>query len=82
MVSDKCRCGPCKMIAPKLEQWSTEYPAADFLKIDVDQLAELAQELGITAMPTFFFYRDGKKVKELVGANPTALKGYLDQYAK
>jgi thioredoxin 1 len=39
----------------------------------VDELPELSQELGIRAMPTFLFYKNGQKVDELIGANPPVL---------
>ena len=45
-----------------------------FAKIDVDELPELSQELGIRAMPTFMLFKDGEKVGEVVGANPVALE--------
>lgn len=44
-----------------------------FVQIDVDELAELSQDLGIRAMPTFLFFKGGDKVNEVVGANPPAL---------
>ncbi|KAK1241143.1 hypothetical protein MKX08_001117 [Trichoderma sp. CBMAI-0020] len=69
-------CGPCKAIAPILEKASEEAEFKDkvhFVKFDVDELPELSQELGIRAMPTFLFYKDGQKVDELVGANPPML---------
>ncbi|EHK50302.1 uncharacterized protein TrAtP1_007373 [Trichoderma atroviride] len=69
-------CGPCKAIAPILEKASEEAEFKDkvhFVKFDVDELPELSQELGIRAMPTFLFYKDGQKVDELIGANPPML---------
>lgn len=44
-----------------------------FVKFDVDELPELSQELGIRAMPTFLFYKNGNKVDEMIGANPPVL---------
>ncbi|KAG6001748.1 hypothetical protein E4U54_000992 [Claviceps lovelessii] len=44
-----------------------------FVKFDVDQLPAVTQALQVRAMPTFFFFKNGKKVDELVGANPNAL---------
>ena len=67
-------CGPCKAIAPKLAQFSVQYPDAKFYKIDVDELSNVAGELGVRAMPTFILFKDGKKVSDVVGANPPALE--------
>lgn len=67
-------CGPCKAIAPKLAQLSETYPQAKFYKIDVDQLSNVAAELGVRAMPTFMLFNKGEKVKDVVGANPPALE--------
>ncbi|KAL7786319.1 thioredoxin-like protein [Trichoderma ceciliae] len=69
-------CGPCKAIAPILEKASDEAEFKDkvhFVKFDVDELPELSQELGIRAMPTFLFFKNGEKVDEMVGANPPLL---------
>ncbi|KXJ95164.1 thioredoxin-like protein, partial [Microdochium bolleyi] len=72
-------CGPCKAIAPILAKHSNEEEFKDifFAKIDVDQLPEVSQELGIRAMPTFMIFTDGQKTDELVGANPGGLKTLL-----
>lgn len=51
-----------------------------FVQFDVDQLPELTQELGVRAMPTFMIFKDGKKVEELVGANPPKLAELLAKY--
>jgi len=67
-------CGPCKVISPMVDQFSETYTSANFYKLDVDKASELAQELGVRAMPTFMLFKGGEKVKEVVGANPTALK--------
>ncbi|KAG5939343.1 hypothetical protein E4U53_007820 [Claviceps sorghi] len=52
-----------------------------FVKIDVDKLPAVTQALGVRAMPTFFFFKSGKKVDELVGANPNALLEALKRIA-
>lgn len=51
-----------------------------FIKIDVDELPELSAELGIRAMPTFMFFKDGQKAQELVGADPATLSKLVQQY--
>lgn len=58
-------------------------PAIKFGKVDVDAFSEEAAQSGVTAMPTFFIYKDGTVFKQIVGANPgaieEALKEALDQ---
>ncbi|KAL3965681.1 hypothetical protein ACCO45_002685 [Purpureocillium lilacinum] len=69
-------CGPCKAIAPILAKHSEEAEFKDkvhFVKFDVDEVQAVTQALGVRAMPTFFFFKGGKKVGEVVGANPPAL---------
>lgn len=72
-----CDLGPCRVIAPKVVQFSVDYPDVDFYKIDVDEVSSVAAELGVRAMPTFFLFKKGEKVGEVVGANPSALKVFL-----
>ena len=67
-------CGPCKAIAPKLDQWSEEYTDVKFYKVDVDKVQDVAQELGVSAMPTFILFKDGQKVTEVVGAVVPAIE--------
>ncbi|KAJ5531912.1 Thioredoxin [Penicillium frequentans] len=62
-------CGPCKAIAPVIEQWSNENPHIKFYKVDVDKADDVAQELNVRAMPTFMFFKGGEKVTEVVGAD-------------
>jgi len=71
-------CGPCKIISPMVDQFSESYSGASFYKLDVDNVADVAQELGVRAMPTFMLFKGGAKLKEVVGANPTALKVAID----
>ncbi len=71
-------CGPCKVIAPKVAKFSEEYPTAHFVKLDVDEVPDVAQELAIRAMPTFLVFKNGKKIREVVGANPVALKSAIE----
>ncbi|KAH8885551.1 putative thioredoxin G6G8.7 [Thozetella sp. PMI_491] len=77
-------CGPCKAIAPQLSKWSEDEALKEkitFAKFDVDKLPQLAQELGIRAMPTFTFFKNGEKVDEFLGANPPALKALVDKHS-
>ncbi|KAL1652209.1 thioredoxin trx1 [Diplodia intermedia] len=72
-------CGPCKVIAPQVVKFSEAYPNAKFYKLDVDEVPDVAQELGIRAMPTFLLFKGGEKVGEVVGANPKALEAAIKQ---
>lgn len=74
-------CGPCKMIAPLLDKFSQEYSQVKFIKVDVDDLGEIAQEYEVTSMPTIIFLRGGKVVTKVIGANPAALKQALSANA-
>jgi thioredoxin 1 len=62
-------CGPCKMVAPKLDELSQKYPHVTFLKVDVDSCQDLAKEHGVSAMPTFVAFLNGEKVDTVVGAD-------------
>ncbi|KAL3470910.1 thioredoxin-like protein [Aspergillus californicus] len=67
-------CGPCKAIAPKVEEFAKQYTDVKFYQIDVDELSDVAAELGVRAMPTFMLFKDGEKISDVVGANPPALE--------
>ncbi|PCH34447.1 thioredoxin [Wolfiporia cocos MD-104 SS10] len=67
-------CGPCKVISPIFEKLSEQFPTAEFYKVDVDEQQDISQEVGIRAMPTFMAFKNGEKIKDLVGANPVALQ--------
>ncbi|EMG49201.1 TRX2 Thioredoxin-2 [Candida maltosa Xu316] len=74
-------CGPCKMIAPLLDKFSTEYSQVKFLKVDVDQLGDIAQKYSITSMPTLVFIKNGQEIERVIGANPAAIKGTISKLA-
>jgi len=74
-------CGPCQMIGPFFGQLSEQFDSVVFLKIDVDSNAVVAGECGVSAMPTFQVFKDGKKVDELVGASKDKLKALVEKYA-
>mmetsp|Transcript_7616 Transcript_7616/g.15667 ORF Transcript_7616/g.15667 Transcript_7616/m.15667 type:complete len:107 (-) Transcript_7616:282-602(-) len=72
-------CPPCRMIGPHFETLAEETPEAIFVKVDVDDQAEIAASAGIEAMPTFQFFKGGKKVKGFAGADIGQLKSITNQ---
>lgn len=75
-------CGPCKVIAPQVVKFSDKYPTAKFFKLDVDDVADVAHEVGVRAMPTFILFRNGEKLTDVVGANPKALEAAIVEHLK
>ncbi|GAB6019171.1 hypothetical protein CHUAL_000790 [Chamberlinius hualienensis] len=73
-------CGPCQRIAPIFAELSTKYTRAVFLKVDVDQCQETAASQGVTAMPTFIFYRNRVKIDRTTGADATALEEKIQHH--
>ena len=61
-------CGPCKKIAPILEQIATEYDGKiKVAKANVDEEMQLAIEYKVEVIPTLFYFKDGKVIKKTVG---------------
>ncbi|CAB3370249.1 Hypothetical predicted protein [Cloeon dipterum] len=73
-------CGPCQRMAPVFESLANKYPKAVFLKVDVDECQETAGNQGVSAMPTFIFYRNRVKLDRLQGADPNGLEAKIQQY--
>ena len=67
-------CGPCKMIAPRFEELSRVHSNVAFVKVNVDEAQSIAAHCAIRSMPTFHFYKNGHKVDEMIGADPSGLE--------
>ena len=67
-------CGPCKAIGPYFEELAAKFPDVTFVKVDVDELDDVAASCGISAMPTFQLYSNGVMVKEMCGADKAKLE--------
>jgi thiol-disulfide isomerase/thioredoxin len=65
-------CKPCKTIAPFFESLAGKYDAV-FVKVDVDELDEIAQRAKVSMMPTFVVYQGERELEQLQGANETKL---------
>jgi thioredoxin 1 len=63
----------CRSIAPVFAELAGKYPNAVFTKVDVDELADIASDQGIEAMPTFRIFKAGKQIFEMRGADPAGL---------
>ncbi|MCR5736310.1 MAG: thioredoxin [Eubacterium sp.] len=66
-------CGPCRMMGPIIEQMADEYEGKVKVgKVNVDEEGELSQAFGVMSIPTIVLVKDGKIVKQAVGARPKA----------
>ena len=65
-------CGPCRMVAPVLEEIAAERSDIKVGKINVDQEPELAAQFGVVSIPTLVVMKDGRIVNQAVGARPKA----------
>ena len=71
-------CGPCKMIAPLLDEVARENPEkVKIVKVNVDQEPELAQKFGIYNIPTLLFFKGGTVREQVVGT--TAKKNLVEK---
>ena len=65
-------CGPCRMIAPFVQQIADENPQYLVGKINVDEEPELAQAFGVASIPMLVVMKNGQIVKKSIGAQPKA----------
>jgi thioredoxin 1 len=76
-------CGPCRMIAPILDQLSVEFAGrVKVTKLDVDNNQQTTVKFNVRSIPTLLFFKDGKLVDQVVGAVPkTQLIAKFEQHA-
>ena len=73
-------CGPCKMLSPLLEEIAEENPNINILKIDVDEVSELAVRYGIQAIPTLMLFKNGQRIETRMGyQNKNQLLAFINQ---
>jgi thioredoxin 1 len=73
-------CGPCKMIAPVLEELDSEMSdSVKIVKVDVDENQETASNFGIMSIPTLVLFKDGQPVDKVVGFQPKEALAQLVQ---
>ncbi|MGX7895052.1 thioredoxin [Tsuneonella sp. HG222] len=73
-------CGPCKMIAPALEEISDELAGkVTIAKMDIMENPDIPGQIGVQSIPLMVLFKDGKPVAKRLGAAPkSALKGWLE----
>lgn len=77
-------CGPCKMLAPVMEELSEELSTkADFYKVNVDDNPVVSNVLRIASIPTVMIFKEGKPVDTIVGFRPKSeLTAYIERNIK
>lgn len=75
-------CGPCRMIAPVIEQLAEEFEGkAKICKVNTEEEQDLAQQYQIRSIPTILFFKDGEIVDQLIGATTkVALEEKINKY--
>ncbi|RYR64658.1 hypothetical protein Ahy_A03g010724 isoform A [Arachis hypogaea] len=74
-------CGPCRFISPVYTNLAGKYPKVVFLKVDIDEAADVAGRWNVASVPTFFFIKNGREVDSVVGADNNALERKIAQHA-
>ncbi|KXZ51427.1 hypothetical protein GPECTOR_12g389 [Gonium pectorale] len=72
------------MIAPVFSKLSNQYPSVSFVKIDIDNgaLSTTVNDHGITGVPTFVYYKGGRRVESFSGARPDMLEELIKKHTK
>ena len=63
-------CGPCRMVAPVVEEIAGERSDISVGKVNVDESGELALRFGVASIPTLIVFKDGKEYRRIVGFRP------------
>nr|XP_004238753.1 thioredoxin H4 [Solanum lycopersicum] len=73
-------CGPCRNMDPIINDFAAKYTNVEFVKIDVDELVDVAEKYGVQAMPTFVLMKKGEVVDQIVGADKDGLKMKIEKH--
>ncbi|HEX6861638.1 MAG TPA: thioredoxin [Thermoanaerobaculia bacterium] len=65
-------CGPCRMVAPLLDEIAEENDGVRIAKLNVDENQQIAYQFGVQSIPTFILFKDGKMADRMMGAMPKA----------
>ncbi len=73
-------CGPCKMVGPIIDELSEEMTDVTFVKVNVDEQNELAQQYNVTSIPTFVIFKGGSVAGQFMGAQgKEAIKSEIEK---
>ncbi|BFG16586.1 thioredoxin H2 [Prunus yedoensis var. nudiflora] len=75
-------CGPCRAMEPTLKEYADKYTDVEFIKLDVDELPDVAREFGVQAMPSFVFVKKGDVIDKVVGARKEELQKKIEKHRK
>uniref|UniRef100_A0A5B7CAD7 Thioredoxin domain-containing protein n=1 Tax=Davidia involucrata TaxID=16924 RepID=A0A5B7CAD7_DAVIN len=73
-------CRPCQFMEPAINEFAARYTNVEFIKIDVDELMDVAQEFEVQAMPTFKLIKQGKEVDKVVGVKKEELQKKIEKH--
>ncbi|KAF7123285.1 hypothetical protein RHSIM_Rhsim12G0056900 [Rhododendron simsii] len=82
-------CAPCRSMEPTIQEYASKYTDVEFVKIDVDELMDVAQEFGVQdvapkfgvqVMPTFILVKKGKVVDKITGARKEELQNKIEKH--
>lgn len=74
-------CGPCRMLAPILEDFASEESEIEVYKVNVDNEPDLAREFQVSSIPTMILFKDGKKIDKKIGFAPKdVLKAWINTH--
>lgn len=60
-------CGPCKMLLPIINDLSTTWKDGKIIKVNIDEIPELAEKFGVQSIPTLIYFKDGKEMSRTLG---------------
>jgi len=66
------------MISPLLEKLEPQFPDIKFLKLDTEEVPEIASQFTVSNVPTFLFFKDGQQIDVVKGAAPAKLKASIE----
>ncbi|VEL33261.1 unnamed protein product [Protopolystoma xenopodis] len=73
-------CGPCKMASRPYDELSEKYPDITFVKINIENLESAVEENDVNALPTFAFWKDGKRLESICGTNICKIEEMVEKF--